>query len=35
MKTTKLLILICAILLNTVFAQEMMESDFSFPRLEV
>jgi len=34
MKTTKLLILIIVISLNTVFAQENMESDFSFPLLE-
>lgn len=34
MKTTKLLIWLCAISLNTVFAQENRESDFSFPPLE-
>jgi|TARA_R110000868_G_scaffold185109_10_gene426945 hypothetical protein len=34
MKTTKLLILTCAISLNTVFAQENIENDPDFPTLE-
>ena len=35
MKTTKLFILICAISLNTVYAQENIENDANYPTLEI